>query len=188
MICIRAFIGIDFSDDCRKYIFDLQQRLKKYAVRGRWKHIGNFHLTLKFLDEISAEQKKQIDMSMKQLCGAFKPFSLEISETGIFKGNDAVRVLWLGIGGDLRALHQLAGSIDSSVSALGFPPEKRRYTPHITIGQDIIFECPFENIADSIGRISYGPISVEKICLFRSEQVQNRRVYTIVSEYGLKGN
>ncbi|HOQ06640.1 MAG TPA: RNA 2',3'-cyclic phosphodiesterase [Clostridiales bacterium] len=187
MIHIRTFIGIDFSDECKRYISDLQQRLKKYAVRGRWKYTGNFHLTLKFLDEINAEQKKQIDRSMADICGVFRPFSLEISKAGIFKGNDRIRVLWLGVGGDLDALHQLAGGIDSSMSELGFPPEKRRYTPHITIGQDIIFECPFENIAESIGEISYGPIEVRKIYLFKSEQIQNRRVYTVISEYDLKG-
>lgn len=187
MIHIRAFIGIDFDDECKKYISDLQQRLRKYAVRGRWKHISNFHLTLKFLGEISMDQKKKIDLSLRSISDGFRPFSLEISEAGTFKGSDMIRVLWLGLGGDLRTLSQLAGNIDMSVSALGFQPEKRRFTPHITIGQDIIFECPFENILDSIGSISYGPMKITKINLFKSEQIQNKRVYTIISEYGLKG-
>jgi len=187
MIHIRTFIGIDFSKECKEFISELQQRFRKYSVRGRWKRIENFHLTLKFLGEIITERKNQIDMAMSSICSAFRPFSLEIAKAGIFKGHDKIRVLWLGVGGELDALHRLAGSIDSSMSSLGFPPENRRYTPHITIGQDIVFECPFENIAESIGEISYGPIKVEKINLFKSEQIRNRRVYTIVSEYDLEG-
>lgn len=187
MIHIRTFIGIDLDDDHKKSIYDLQQRLRKYAIRGRWKHSSNFHLTLKFLGEISMDQKKQIDLSMSSICSVQKPFSLEISETGTFKGRNSIRVLWLGLTGSLKTLHHLAGSIDRSMSALGFPPERRPFTPHITIGQDIIFECPFEIIQDSIGSISLGPINVEKVNLFKSEQVQNKRVYTIISEYNLKG-
>ncbi|NMA34496.1 MAG: RNA 2',3'-cyclic phosphodiesterase [Clostridiaceae bacterium] len=182
---MRAFIGIDFDDECKKYISDLQQRLRKYALRGRWKHISNFHLTLKFLGEISLDQKKRIDLSLGNICDGFRPFSLGISGAGTFKGNDMIRVLWLGLGGDLRTLNQLAGNIDASMSALGFPPEKRRFTPHITIGQDIIFECPFENILDSMGTISYGPMKITKVNLFKSEQIQNKRVYTKISEYSL---
>ena len=166
-------------------MFDLQQRLRKYAVK-RWK-TGNFHLTLKFLGEISPDQVMQVDASLKRICSGFRPFSLEISETGIFKGQNMVRVLWLGLGGDLKILHQLSAGIDRSMSALGFPPEKRPFTPHITIGQDIVFECLFENIQDSIGKVSYGPIKIEKINLFKSEQIQNKRVYTVISEYVLKG-
>lgn len=187
MICIRAFIGIDFNNDCKKYIFDLQQQLRKYAVKGRWKHSSNFHLTLKFLDEISHEQKEHIDTIINEICSARQAFSLTVSETGVFQGKDMVRVLWLGLGGDVLMLQQLAAVIDESVSNLGFPIEKRRFTPHITLGQDIIFERPFDEIRDSIGRISYGPLDVKSVNLFKSEQLQNKRIYTKISEYPLVG-
>lgn len=186
MILIRAFIGIDFETDCKKYIFDLQQRLKKYSVKGRWKHSDNFHLTLKFLDEISLDQKKQIDAAMARICTEQQAFSLSISEAGVFHGSDMIRVLWLGLGGDLPILQQLASNIDDSMSGLGFLKEKRRFTPHITIGQDIIFERPFDEIRNSMGRIFYGPIAVKSANLFKSEQLQSKRVYTKISEYGLK--
>ncbi len=185
MICIRAFIGIDFDLYCKKYIFDLQQSLRKYAVKGRWKHSSNFHLTLKFLDEISPVQKELIDARLHEICKAQKTFSLDISEAGVFHGRDMIRVLWLGLGGSLDPLRQLASRIDESVSGLGFPLERRPFTPHITIGQDIIFQCPFDKIKDEVGRISYGPMEVKTVNMFKSEQIQNKRIYTKISEYPL---
>ena len=186
MITIRAFIGVDFDSDCKKYICDLQQRFRKYAVKGRWKHIDNFHLTLKFLDEISVTQIKQIDETMRSICAGQKLFRLEITEPGIFGGKDAARVLWLGLAGEVDILGHLAERIDKSFHKIGFPLEKRRYTPHVTIGQDIVFECPFGRIRDSIGCTRYSPVIVNKLILFKSEQLQNKRVYTPISEYALK--
>jgi len=167
-------------------VYDLQQRLRKYALKGRWKYIDNFHLTLKFLDEISISQRQQIDELMNRICAGQAQFKLEAAELGIFPGKDSVRVLWLGLSGDIKHLRLFAGKIDSSLTEIGFQPEKRPYTPHITIGQDIIFECPFEQIHESVGRINIGPVNVTQAALFKSEQIENKRIYTKISEYDLK--
>ncbi len=186
MIRIRAFIGIDFESDCKAYIYELQQSLRKYAVRGRWKHSDNFHLTLKFLDEIDGKQQRQIEEALNDICMRQDSFRLEVSELGTFKGRDSIRVLWLGLTGELKPLQSLAGDIEKALIPLGFPAEKRPYVPHITIGQDIVFERPFEQVRDSVGRIGFGPMKIEKLTLFKSEQIQNKRVYTKISELGFK--
>ncbi len=149
MILIRAFIGIDFGNDCKAYIHGLQQSLRKCAVRGRWKHSDNFHLTLKFLDDIDEKQQKQIEAALSDICFHRDSFCLEVSELGIFKGRDNIRVLWLGLTGELKPLQSLAGDIEKALVPVGFPAEKRPYVPHITIGQDIVFERPFDQVRDS---------------------------------------
>lgn len=184
MITIRAFIGIDFGNDCKAYIHGLQQSLRKCAVKGRWKHSDNFHLTLKFLDEIDEKQQKQIEAALSDICAHRKPFCLEVSELGMFKGRDSIRVLWLGLTGELKPLQSLAGDIEKALVPIGFPAEKRPYVPHITIGQDIIFERPFDQVRDSAGHIGFGPMDMEKLTLFKSEQLQNKRVYTKIKEFG----
>jgi len=185
MIGIRAFIGIDFDNDSKKYISELQQKFRDCSVRGRWKYIGNFHLTLKFLDEITMEQKKILDAALAEICASTGPFSLDISDVGIFKGRESIRVLWLGLGGDIPVLRKLAEEIDRCASSLGFPAETRSYTPHITIGQDIVFGRPFEEIKASVGKPSWGPVAVNSVELFKSEQIRNKRVYTKISGYKL---
>ncbi|MGI6734507.1 MAG: RNA 2',3'-cyclic phosphodiesterase [Anaerovoracaceae bacterium] len=182
---MRAFIGIDFEDSMKDEIRDLQQQYRQQAQRGRWKHRDNFHLTLKFLSEVDPKQRKQIDAIMAGICKRHAPFELKLTDSGIFKGRDSIRVLWLGLGGDVGALHSLQKEIDLALEPVGFQRESRKYSPHITIGQDIIFEEEFERVKRAVPTIQFKPMLVTSLYLFKSEQIGNRRIYTKVSRYDL---
>lgn len=183
---MRAFIGIDFENEIKNGILELQQRLKKYAVKGRWKHFDNFHLTLKFLNEIDSKQQQLINKTLINLCSKQQPFGLQISGLGIFNGRDSIRVIWLGLAGDISALNSLQRSIECELAPLGFAQDKRSYNPHITIAQDVVFECGFDEIKKSIGKFELNSSIVDSIYLFKSEQVQNKRIYTKESGYKLE--
>lgn len=183
MIYIRAFIGIDFDSELKNNIFELQQMLKMYAIRGRWKHTDNFHLTLKFLDEVGLRQQEQIREAMKKICITRRPFNLAVSGIGIFESRDSIRVLWLGLGGDILELKSLHESVESALIPIGFPCEKRTFHPHITLGQDIVFKYGFDEIQRLMGNVRFNSFKVNSLFLFKSDQVQNKRVYTKVSEY-----
>lgn len=180
---MRAFIGIDFSAELKKQLYELQQGYRSHARKGRWKHIDNFHITLKFFNEIDLSRQKAMDEAVSRICSGKDPFRLELGHAGIFPGKDAVRTLWLGIRGDLSSLYELQQEIERAAEPLGFPPENRKYRPHITIGQDIIFDRSFEEIQRELGEPVFPAIQADRLYLFQSEQVQNRRVYTKVSEY-----
>jgi 2'-5' RNA ligase len=180
---MRAFLGIDFDKEVKNNILVLQQRLRKYTVKGRWKYIDNFHLTLKFLGEVNGVQHSRIDKAINRVCTGMSPFSLIVEEFGVFKGRESVRVLWIGLSGEVGRLKSLQKAVDNATAPLGFLPEKRRYTPHVTIGQDIVFECPFEQIREAIGEARPGIVNVNSLYLFKSEQIQGKRIYSKVSEY-----
>ncbi|MBP7073670.1 MAG: RNA 2',3'-cyclic phosphodiesterase, partial [Clostridia bacterium] len=57
---MRTFIGADFSRDIKDSIAGVQHIVRENSERGRFKYVGNFHLTLKFLGEI--EQAKAPDI------------------------------------------------------------------------------------------------------------------------------
>ena len=183
---MRAFIGIDFERSLKNEIYELQQRFKENAISGRWKNIDNFHLTLKFLNEISSIEQAQIDTAVKKLCMGKKPFYLKLGKPDIFAGRDSVRVLWIGILGDLKQLNILQQEIDQAIKPLGFSAERRKFKPHITIGQDIVFERRFDEIKSYFDNIQWEPIRVDRLFLFKSEQIKYKRVYTKVTEYNLR--
>jgi 2'-5' RNA ligase len=182
---MRAFIGIDFSDNTKNEIANIQNKLKQYAIKGRWKHPDNFHITLKFLSEINEAHVMLLGSELEKICSDKSRFSFEISAMGAFFNKEIIRVLWLGMSGELQMLYKLYEEIDQSCSKLGFQMEKRSYKPHITIAQDVQFSNDFKEIRKLIGNVYIGPIEVNRICLFKSEQVQQKRVYTIVSEVKL---
>jgi RNA 2',3'-cyclic 3'-phosphodiesterase len=180
---MRAFVGIDFSREVKDEIYELQNRLKKYAIKGRWKHSDNLHLTLKFLDEISQTQKEKLDEAMENLCHNNKPFNLGFKGLGIFEGRESIRVLWLGLVGDIQSLESIHTEIDKALLPIGFLAEKRKFKPHITLGQDILFKSSFNQIKETVGEVEFGNIDINSLFLFKSEQIQNKRIYSKVSEY-----
>jgi 2'-5' RNA ligase len=120
---MRAFIALDFENSIKRRIAEYQNQFRDHTTSGRWKYIDNFHLTLKFLDDISDSQFILIDRALREICAGTGSFDLNISETGSFPGKGNIRVLWLGIGGDLDKLGRLQDNISKNLEELGFPRE-----------------------------------------------------------------
>jgi RNA 2',3'-cyclic 3'-phosphodiesterase len=184
---MRSFIGVDFSPKLKRQIADLQSVLRNYTVSGRWKYVDNFHLTLKFLGEVSTGQMAQIGGRLEIVAAAVGGFRLSLSQLGFFPGREDIRVLWLGLEGDLQSLHLLQQKVESSMADAGFPREQRRYQPHITIGQDLVITKKPEELKALVDLEVLEPVPVEKLVLFQSEQIKGKRIYTPVCEYSLKG-
>lgn len=180
---IRTFIGIDFNQGLKNELHTLQKRLEKYSQKGRWKHIDNFHITLKFLDEVSVLKVSQIDDVLKKICKNIEPFTISFEDLGVFNGRNSIKVLWIGFSEGIKQLESLQKKINKSLVPLGFPLEKRKFTPHITIAQDVVFKCDFSIIKEAIGIPDLGKMEVSSLYLFKSEQIENKRIYTKLSEY-----
>lgn len=180
---MRSFIAIDLSRDIKSRITDMQSKLRVHASSGRWKYVDNFHLTLKFLDDIDLRQLSKICCELKNICSQTDKFKLILSNLGNFPGNGCVRVLWLGINGELDRLYSLQKEIDNRMDIMGFQKEKRAYKPHITIGQDIVFNEKLDNLRNFVSIDDFPEIIVDRIYLFKSEQVGRKRVYTPIEEF-----
>ena len=182
---MRAFIGIDFDEDVKEKIYVLQQKFKRSALKGRWKARNNFHLTLKFLTEINITQKEKIDPALQKIAAGRMPFQLVVRGISMFGDRDSIRVLWLGLAGDVKELQSLRRDIDQHLAPIGFLPEKRIFQPHITIGQDILFDGGFDRIQRQVGTVDFPMMTISRFYLFKSEQLQNKRVYSKISAYDL---
>ncbi len=148
--------------------------------------MDNFHLTLKFLGEIDMKNSIAISNELKLIAEHTGEFSLKINELGNFKGNGCYRVLWLGFGGQIEYLLSLQNKVEDAVFKLGFEKEQRRFSPHITIGQDVVFSDGFESVKSCIEIKQLPEIRVDRLCLYKSEQIGSKRVYTAISEAKLQ--
>ncbi|SHI44945.1 RNA 2',3'-cyclic phosphodiesterase [Lutispora thermophila] len=185
---MRTFIGIDFDMKIKDEIKNLQSVVKENSIRGRFKYVANFHLTLKFLGEITENQIPLINEVLKRSADNVGDFSLIIEKLGFFGGKGAnIRTLWLGLGGDLDSLNALYENIEDGLSVLGFEKEKRTYTPHITIAQDLLLNKDFHELRKTLDLSRIPSINVREVSLIKSEQIQGRRVYTPISTFKLIG-
>jgi 2'-5' RNA ligase len=54
---------------------------------------------------------------------------------GSFGGRQRLRVIWVGLEGDVEELADLADKVENALTPLGFPRENRRFAPHLTLAR-----------------------------------------------------
>lgn len=99
---------------------------------------------------------------------------------GSFGNENPVRVVWVGVNGEVEALLQLQTSIVGSMQELEFPVESRAYHPHITlvrnadfIDNDVLWDQ--ERGEFNIEQLSC--FNIDHFCLLSSNVEQGKRVY-----------
>ena len=135
---IRAFVALDIPADVRDTLGHLSQQLDMIvpARAVRWVKPESMHLTLSFLgDGVTAVQVTQIGQLLDQIAQNTHPFTLRLDKLGCFPKPLAPRVIWAGLNGDLSPLRQLKTTLDDGLHPLGWPPERRNFNPHLTLGR-----------------------------------------------------
>ncbi len=134
---IRTFVAIELDDDLKRGLTETQDLLKGRGIADlvRWVKSGGIHLTLKFLGNVPADTINEIVVAISQGSQGIRPFALSFGGLGCFPSPSRPNVIWIGVDGDTETLTRLQGSIEDRLSVLGYPPEKRKYTPHLTLGR-----------------------------------------------------
>ncbi|MFH1652040.1 MAG: RNA 2',3'-cyclic phosphodiesterase [Chloroflexota bacterium] len=136
MDTIRAFIALELPPEVRAGLGSLQSRLIAGGPAPvKWVDPAGIHLTLKFLGNVPGAQVSGIAAAITRASAGINPFHLRLEGLGVFPGPRSVRVIWVGLGGELEPLQRLQRGLESQLSPLGFLPENRGFTPHLTLGR-----------------------------------------------------
>jgi 2'-5' RNA ligase len=131
---LRLFVACELSDEVRRALGRVQDDLRRLGARPlRWVRPEGIHVTLKFLGET---ESRRVDDIVEALAGAIPPFelSLRVSTLGGF-GGARLRVVWVGLEGDVEALAGVARRVDGALAPLGFPRERRPFAAHLTLAR-----------------------------------------------------
>lgn len=167
---IRTFVACEIPREIRSEIGQVQENLKRRRLRLKWVRPENLHLTLRFLGDVPVEHLETISAAIGKAARSGDPLSLSIKGIGVFPGVRRARVLWVGIGGQRRQLLQLQEAVADALTGVGFPPEKRPYKGHVTIGR-IKSTVDFRRLADALAEFSgfeTASFPVDAVALFRS--------------------
>ena len=133
---LRLFVACELPPAVRDALGRLQDELRaRGAGRLRWVRPEGIHLTLKFLGEVPAARREAVENA---LAGAVvSPFALDVrlGPLGGFGGRQRLRVIWVGLEGDVEGLAELAALIEEALGPLGFPREGRPFAPHLTLAR-----------------------------------------------------
>jgi RNA 2',3'-cyclic 3'-phosphodiesterase len=132
---VRCFIAIDIPPDVKEKIDASLKVFKECRVDVRWIKPEAMHLTLKFLGHIEATKLDEVNKLLPDWASSVPPFSFSLSSWAQFPQKGMPRVLWLGIKEGKDKLCLLAREIEKGCLALGFSPEVRDLSPHLTVGR-----------------------------------------------------
>jgi 2'-5' RNA ligase len=132
---MRLFISINPNNELKNALSETIANLREAATRGRYTAWDNLHLTLAFIGE--SERVQDILAIMHQVVRetVTEPIQISLSDAGIFK-NKGGDTHWVGVQ-KTTELASLADNLTKYLAAEGFKVDKRRYLPHITIGQKV---------------------------------------------------
>lgn len=136
---LRLFIALEPPDLVRRRLAALQGELQRAAGRTaeevKWVAPDNVHLTLQFLGAVPEERLAAVQEAVAQAAAEAAPLELTVMGAGAFPNARRARVLWAGLGGDLAPLSALAAALGRRLAPLGFPPEERPFSAHLTLGR-----------------------------------------------------
>ena len=191
---VRSFVAIELPDEVKSALAQLQNQLKsggQFPVK--WVDPYSIHLTLKFLGNTGMDMIEEITRAMDEAVRGVSPFHLEIKGLGVFPNLRRVQVAWVGVDGDLDQLGELHKRIESNLSPLGFAPESRPFTPHLTLAR--LRDRASLNERQSFGQLVVGTrfesvfsFGVDAINLMRSQLTSEGPIYTQIGSAKLKRN
>ncbi|GAI56361.1 unnamed protein product, partial [marine sediment metagenome] len=189
---IRSFIAIELPDELKLELIQLEARLKLDKQPWvKWVNPYSIHLTLKFLGNIAVDRTGKITRAIEEAVQGISPFHLEVKELGVFPNLRRVQVAWVGISGDVDKLSQLQKRIETNLTPLGFAPESRAFTPHLTLAR-LRDQASLDErqrfgqlIANAKFEAAY-TIEVDAISLMRSQLTREGAIYSRISLVELK--
>jgi RNA 2',3'-cyclic 3'-phosphodiesterase len=132
---IRAFVAVLLDEATRAALGAQIARLRDEARGVGWVPPDNLHVTLKFLGRVEPARLPAIGAALAGVAAGAGRFDLDVRGLGAFPTPTRPRVIWAGIGRGAEPLAALAGGVERGLAGLGFAPEDRPFSAHVTLGR-----------------------------------------------------
>ena len=164
---MRLFIAINFNDDTRTRLLNLRDELRSRSVRGNFSSAENLHLTLVFIGEVNPKKIDKIKTILDTI--TFSPFDVMIERLETFSRG----TLWYAGLREDKPLMMLQREIEHKLALCDFEMDGRKYTPHITLGREVVTDAAPWQI-EPFGE------TVTSIYLMKSERIGGKLTYTAI--------
>jgi 2'-5' RNA ligase len=133
---MRTFIAINFNDVVRDRIAAAVESFPVTDPPWRWTRPETWHITLKFLGEITGHDLTAVESCLGEVCARHSAFGLELGPFGGFPNLGRPRVLFFAAGEGAAPLERLAADVNRTLEEqAGFPGESRRFHAHVTLAR-----------------------------------------------------
>lgn len=185
---MRLFVALNLPKKEKDRIYRAARPLREMEMPVRWISPENFHVTLKFLGEISEHRLDAVAEALSRVASSTRRMDLEISGFGAFPTIRRPRVLWVGVEPS-PALRCLKQDVEWALSSCGFDRETRAFHPHLTLGraEEANGAGAFRGLDDQAAGLEYkGLVSVRKVDLMRSHLSKEGARYSVYQSVSLQ--
>ena len=131
---IRSFIAIDIDDPSTiAAITRFDVALQATGANLKLVDPQNLHLTLRFLGNVASSRLSEIQDRLDDI--VFHPFHATVKGVGVFPSQRRVNVVWIAFETGHLEMIDLYHQVNTILTQFGFQPERRRFSPHITIAR-----------------------------------------------------
>ena len=181
---LRLFTGIAVPAATHAKLADLIRQLKPMA-RIHWSPASNFHITTKFIGAWPQDRLDAMKQELATLQGRGS-FRIAIRGLGFFPNARSPKVLWAGVSGG-APLADLASRTDAACANMGVEPEKKAYSPHLTLARinaDADLDALHAAIANGPAP-EFGAVDARSFHLYMSHMGRQGSLYTSLAEFPL---
>ena len=175
---VRVFLSIDIENQSLlPRISETQRQLDTSLAKMKLVEIENIHFTMRFLGDTSLTRIDEIESCLSDI--KIEPFDIMVHGVGAFPTKRKPRVIWIGVTQNADQIRNLKMEIDSHLKELGYPPEKRKFTPHATIAR-VRYIKDAERLASNLDELTNQPIgsmSVSKFNMKKSTLTPSGPIY-----------
>ena len=188
---VRLFVACEVPDDVKDGITNVIEQLQNESVNDvRFIKPDGVHVTLKFLGEVPVKKLPAVKLAIQEAVVGHQPFELELSTIGTFGGREGLRIMWVGVAGDVLRLEALVRSVNAALAVVGFEPERRPFRPHLTLGRvrDEVGTRRRAEIEVAVGKTVVPPISwrTNQVSLMRSRLTPHGVFYDLLATFPLR--
>lgn len=168
---MRTFLALPCPDAVHEDLAALRDELGN-AVPVRSVPRENFHMTVKFLGEVTASRVEDLDALLQRRLPTPGPLSVRLEGVGAFPDPSRPRVVWAGIR-PTEPLRDLGDAVEEMTVEMGFDAREHDFHPHVTLGRVDGDLSESEGLIDWIqthGEAAFGSFEAPKLHLFESRR------------------
>ena len=181
---LRLFVAVDIPEAAKRRVAEVVSAFKERIPAARWTRPEGWHVTLKFLGSTWPRLFEEVRHAVAQSAASGAPFQTSLTGVGVFPSPGRARVVWVGLADPEGRFAPMVKALDRQL-AEHFVPEKRAFTPHLTLARFNEQGALPEGVVET--DVSSEPFTVEELVLYRSYLQRPAARYEAMERFPLGG-
>jgi 2'-5' RNA ligase len=189
---LRTFVAVESSPSVCDRACDAINKLSATSASVRWVGREQMHWTLAFLGDVRLDDVSDVCRAVQRGAEQVDEFKLLVQGIGAFPNTERPRTIWLGAGQNSDQMVSLHDAIEAELEKLGFRGERRKYTPHLTLGRVRHSEprdiAELGELIQQHATFDAGQMAVDEVVVFASRLTPSGSTYEELGRSALAGS